>query len=220
MNVLEVEQLRHYWDDGVEVLDIESLVLAQGEKLLLTGASGSGKSTLLNIIAGLLAPNSGKVFFQGELTSGLAPSKRDALRASQMGIIYQQLNLLPYLNALDNVRTTLAVSGRRESQTPETLLSNLGIDAALQRKPVTKLSLGQKQRVAIARALIAQPSLILADEPTASLDKHNRDNFMQLLMAQLADSDSALLMVSHDPAIAEMGFDRVVSLAEVNRVLA
>lgn len=220
MTILTINHLRHQWHDGVQVLDIEQLTLQQGEKLLLTGASGSGKSTLLNAIAGLLTPTSGDIYLHGECITQLGAGRRDALRAAQLGIIYQQLNLLPYLNAVDNVRTTLAVSGRRSQQSPAALLAALGIDAPLQRKQVTKLSLGQQQRVAIARALIGQPSLILADEPTASLDRQNRDKFMQLLMAQLAESNSALLMVSHDPDVAQMGFDRVLRLSEVNRVLA
>lgn len=220
MTILAMTKLCHQWPDGTKVLDIDSLTLAPGEKLLLTGASGSGKSTLLNVIAGLLTPTSGSVVLHGKAVTELKPAKRDALRAQELGIIYQQLNLLPYLNAFDNVRTAVAVSGQKKPSHIGEMLQSLGIDSTLQRKPVTQLSLGQQQRVAIARALITRPSLILADEPTASLDRKNRDIFMHLLMAQLAESNSALLMVSHDPAIADMGFDRVVSLAEVNHVLA
>lgn len=220
MSILAITNLRHQWPDGAKVLDIDSLTLAPGEKLLLTGASGSGKSTLLNVIAGLLTPTAGSVLLHDQAVTELKPARRDALRAQELGIIYQQLNLLPYLNAYDNVRTALAVSGIKKPQPIASLLQSLGIDSALQRKPVTKLSLGQQQRVAIARALITKPSLILADEPTASLDRKNRDVFMHLLMKQLAESRSALLMVSHDPAMASIGFDRVVSLAEVNHVLA
>jgi putative ABC transport system ATP-binding protein len=219
--VIEIEQLRYRWPrEARDCLDIERLSVARGRTVFLHGPSGCGKSTLLGLMAGVLVATAGRVKVCGEDWAALPARRRDALRADKLGVIFQQFNLLPYLSVLDNVMLPCRFSAARaQRSTPTaaaTLLEHMGLAPALWRKPAAELSVGQQQRVAAARALIGQPELIIADEPTSSLDAALRDSFMALLLASTRAAGSTLVFVSHDERLAER-FDLQLSLPTLNR---
>lgn len=223
MNVIELRQLTYRWHkQSHNTLDIPELFVRRGEHAFLRGESGSGKTTLLNLLAGILTPASGELCLLEQPLHTMKATARDRFRANHMGVIFQQFNLLPYLSTLENVLLPCQFSARRKQQagnaaeTAVELLEHLKLDSALQKKPVTELSVGQQQRVAVARALIGQPEIILADEPTSALDTSTRDTFLKLLFDQADAQNSTVVFVSHDPYIAEH-FPRVIELAEVNR---
>lgn len=216
--VLELRELRHCWPGAAHcALSVDALRLQPGQRLLLRGSSGSGKSTLLSIAAGVLMPSSGHVLLQGQDWRGLAPGQRDALRARSIGYIFQQFNLLPYLSALDNVLLPCRFSSERAqaagdpAQEARRLLAALDLATPLWTRPARQLSVGQQQRVAAARALIGSPALVMADEPTSSLDEARRDAFMQLLLAQCKAAGSSLLFVTHDERLSRH-FDQMLVL--------
>ncbi|MFO1185468.1 MAG: ABC transporter ATP-binding protein [Bauldia sp.] len=227
MNVVEVSDVRFSWRKAAAfALDIPKFTIAAGEKVLLLGPSGSGKSTFLSLIAGILEPQAGRIVVRGTEISKLSPAARDRFRAAEIGIIFQMFNLLPYLSCLDNVVLALAFGPERrrraEAAGPAAdearrLLSRLGIDPAVYAdKSAVELSVGQQQRVAAARALIGRPGLVIADEPTSSLDRNAQEAFLALLLEEIAAADAALLMVSHDQSFASR-FDRVVALDAILR---
>lgn len=213
LRVLDVEGLQHAWPGRDWQLRIDALQLAAGETLFLHGASGSGKSTLLNLIAGTVTSQTGTITVCGQSLAALSGPARDRLRADHIGVIFQQFNLLPFLDMRQNVLLPCRFSRSRAraakerhgsaEQAADALLERLGLGAAaLRAAPVMSLSVGQQQRVAVARALIGAPRLVLADEPTSALDTALRDGFMDLLFAECAAAQSALLFVSHDVALA------------------
>ena len=193
-------------------LRVPSLELAPGELALLSGGSGSGKSTLLWVIAGLLRAQAGRIEIAGERLDALSEAARDRLRARRIGLVFQTHHLLPDFTAAENVALALMAAGEPErSHLPRAreLLAALGIDrpdaAALQ------LSVGQQQRVAVARAIACRPALVLADEPTASLDAENGAAAMDLVMKACRDAGAALLCASHDAALRSR-FARVIDV--------
>lgn len=210
------------WPDGEFALRIDEFALARGERQLLLGPSGAGKSTLLNLIGGFLRPQSGQITILGQELSDLGQTALDRFRADHFGVIFQMFNLLPYLSVLDNVLIPLRFSRQRRQQAgdahacAERLLSRLGVAPDLHRRPAAQLSVGQQQRVAAARALIGAPQIILADEPTSSLDHDNAGKFLDLLQTELQATGAALLMVSHDTRIADH-FDQVIDLTSIAR---
>jgi putative ABC transport system ATP-binding protein len=223
--LLEVEAIRYRWPgEAGFTLAVPELSLERGERLLLIGPSGSGKSTLLALIAGIVAPLEGHIRVLGEDIARLGASARDRFRAEHMGVVFQMFNLLPYGSAVDNVLLPLSFApvrrkrlGSQAAQEAEArrLLARLGLDgSAIARRRAADLSVGQQQRVAAARALIGRPELMIADEPTSALDTETRDQFLELVFAELAESGAGLLMVSHDAALAPR-FDRVVRLADI-----
>ncbi len=226
--MLEIEALRFAWPRAAtDTLQIDSLHVAPGETLFLYGPSGVGKSTLLGLLAGVLEPTSGQVRLLGVDWASISAAQRDARRAEHVGYIFQQFNLLPYLNVLDNVLLPTRFSARRAERATqhagsaraaaESLLARFGLDSTLWPRAASMLSVGQQQRVAAARALIGRPELVIADEPTSALDTALRDGFMDLLLGECAASGSTLVFVSHDERLAAR-FDRRVSLAEVNEL--
>ena len=203
------------------VLNIPSWSLAKGEQAFIFGPSGTGKSTLLSILSGVLPLQSGEVnVFQHDLRQ-LSARERDKFRANHIGYVFQEFNLIPYLDAIENVRLANYFSnnksGRGLDQEIEALLTRLNLSPQHWKKPVRHLSIGQQQRIAIARALINKPLLLIADEPTSSLDESNRDIFMKLLMSIVKSSGITLLFVSHDMTLARY-FSRVESLTDINQV--
>ncbi len=207
---LDINQLHYRWPDGERRLTVPRLQLAAGERVMLRGSSGSGKSTLLNLVSGVLRPDTGTITLADAPFSTLSAGRRDRLRAETMGIVLQQFNLLPYLNVRQNILLPLKFAPGRRARVADPdrevrrLLDAMELDGELLHRPVTALSVGQQQRVAVARALIGAPSLILADEPTSALDPSARDHFMDLLAQQCRHTGSALLLVSHDPALARV----------------
>ena len=226
---IAISNLRFAWPGGPDLLTIAAFKLEAAESLFLAGASGSGKSTLLGLIAGITPCLSGDVTVLGEVMDPDRPSRRDAIRASRLGVIFQLFNLVPYLSPLENVLLPLRFSPERASRlraaglSPEQeaarLLDVLGLDSDGLDRASTALSVGQQQRVAAARALLGRPGLVIADEPTSALDHDTRDAFLSLLAAECRASDAALLFVSHDRRLANR-FDRMVELDTINHAAA
>lgn len=218
--LLDLSGLRYTWPGSDEEIVLPDLHLDEGEKVFLYGPSGSGKSTLLALVGGLIQTDDGQVTFAGERLDQLKGAKRDRFRADHLGIIFQQFNLLPWLDVRANVALPCQFSKRRAQrcgdvdQAVERLLMGMDLESSLWSRRADALSVGQQQRVAAARALIGQPDLILADEPTSALDAERRQVFIDLLFKQTDISGSTLLFVSHEQDLATR-FDRVLSLDSV-----
>jgi putative ABC transport system ATP-binding protein len=184
----------------VRALKGVSVTLRAGELTLLMGPSGSGKTTLLSILGCIMAPTSGNIRIAGADTEGLGPEALAEVRRRHMGFVFQTYNLFPTLNAEENVRLALDVRGRKgrlaTDQARETL-SKVGLSHKFRSYPAN-MSGGEQQRVAVARALASQPSLLLADEPTAALDSENGQAVMALLAEIAKDKSRAVLAVTHD----------------------
>jgi len=206
------------------VLDIPFFAANAGEHVFIAGASGSGKSTLLSLIAGILSPESGRVLIGDVPIFAMSAARRDIFRGEHIGFIFQQFNLIPYLSVLENVvlPCRLSPSRKPKASTPEEaarmLLSRLDIAPDLWQRRADKLSVGQQQRVAAARALIGSPPLLIADEPTSSLDADRRKAFLRLLIKECRAANSTLLFVSHDQNLGET-FDTSIQLSGFNRAL-
>jgi putative ABC transport system ATP-binding protein len=187
----------------VRAVDEITLHVQAGSSLAITGASGCGKSTLLGLIGGLELPTAGRVTVGDAQISGLPEQERARLRRDELGFVFQADNLQPFLTALENVGLQLALAGSRNGDgRARELLGELGLQEHADKLP-DQLSGGQRQRVAIARALIHRPRLILADEPTGSLDEDNSHAIVDLLLAaQGAAGGATLVVVTHDPAVA------------------
>ena len=195
----------------LDVIQVGRFELAAGEQAVLVGASGSGKSTLLNLIAGILLPDAGTVQVNGTNIARLPEAHRDRFRAGNIGYVFQSFNLLQGFTALENVQLGQMFGGGTGD--PEELLRKVGLAHRLHHKP-RELSVGEQQRVAIARALVNTPSLVLADEPTGSLDAATGAGVLELLRQICADGRHTLLLVTHDPNCMQT-FDRVVRLEEL-----
>jgi putative ABC transport system ATP-binding protein len=195
------------------VLDIERFQIASAEQVVLVGSSGGGKTSLLNIISGISTPDRGT-----EITR-LPEVARDRFRAERIGFVFQTFNLLPAFSALENVLLGMSFSGKRvDSRRAAQLLERVGLGHRTSHRP-SQLSVGEQQRVAVARALANQPSLLLADEPTANVDVKNQDLILDLIREACAESKVALLMVTHSPDVASR-FPRVDRLENFNRAAA
>ena len=193
-------------------LSLPSLAIAHGEELLLVGRSGCGKSTLLQLVAGLLDPSSGSILVGGTEINALRGAARDRFRGREIGMVFQTFHLLTGFTARENVLAALLMAdspAAERDERAENLLRSLGLEDLDAR--VEELSVGQQQRVAIARALACRPTLVLADEPTASLDPENAVNALRVLRDACREQGAALLVVSHDPAV-EPHFARVERL--------
>jgi putative ABC transport system ATP-binding protein len=207
-----------------EVLRITELAISPGERVFIFGPSGSGKTTLLGLLAGVLRAESGSVDILGRNLTTMSPSQRDAFRASHIGYIFQMFNLIPYLTVLENITLPCRLSKERARrlngmsmhEAARRVADHLGIGGLL-RESVTDLSVGQQQRVAAARSLIGTPEVIIADEPTSSLDYDHREKFIELLFQECSLAQATLVFVSHDRSLMPM-FDRCINLAEVNEV--
>ncbi|MBI5112417.1 MAG: ABC transporter ATP-binding protein [Rhodovulum sp.] len=197
-----------------------SLTLTGGALTLLMGPSGSGKTTLLSILGGMLTPTRGTVRLRGETTTGAGPEALAALRRRHVGFVFQSYHLFPTLTALENVQLVLDVRGERSPEAREraaAALATVGLTHKLASFP-RELSGGEQQRVAIARAVVGRPAVILADEPTASLDGDNGHAIMTVLAEIARDPERAVLVVTHDPRTLPFA-DRVVRI-EDGRIVA
>ncbi len=223
--LIEVENLRFSWPGAsAPLLACESFSLERGEHLFVRGPSGSGKSTLLGLLTGVLAPNSGHLSLMQQDTAALSATRRDRLRADHIGYIFQQFNLVPYLDLVENVILPCRFSRRRSANAERVhgsvtaaaayLLQQLFTDQELDRNAaVAKLSVGQQQRVAAARALIGDPDIVIADEPTSSLDFEARERFVDLLFERIHETNATLVFVSHDPTLGAR-FERQTGIDE------
>ena len=202
-------------DTKIPVLKGVDLDVACGEVLLLVGPSGSGKTTLLSVIAGTLESDAGDVRVLGEAIQELSASAKTNFRRDHLGFIFQQYNLLPTLTAVENAAIPLFIQGVPKAEAKaraEEVLRTMGMGERLTALP-TKLSGGEQQRVAIARALVAEPQLLLCDEPTASLDGETGHRIVEQLCAVGKHPGRAVIIVTHDSRIFEFG-DRIVHMED------
>lgn len=198
--------------DTIEILRGVSFDLQRGEMVALMGPSGSGKSTLLGIVAGLDRPTSGRVTVAGTEIGYLPESKLASFRADNVGMVFQAYNLIPTLTALENVQLPLLVPGRERGNIARarTVLEEVGLGHRLNHQPA-QLSGGEQQRVAVARALVAEPPLIIADEPTGNLDSETGDALIDLLIDLRARHHTTILLATHNPAVAQRA-DRILHM--------
>ena len=203
--IISVENVQKSVTDSTGTLDILrdiNFSLATGETAAIVGASGSGKSTLLSIIAGLDTPTSGTVRLAGQDIFAITEDDRAVLRAAKMGFVFQSFQLLANLTALENVMLPLELAGRKDARsTAADMLARVGLDKRLGHYPKV-LSGGEQQRVALARAFVVKPAVLLADEPTGSLDFATGETVMQLMFDLNQELRTTLVLVTHDKAIA------------------
>jgi ABC-type lipoprotein export system ATPase subunit len=214
---VSVEGVRHAYRGAQSraALTVGQLVIGSGERVCIVGRSGSGKTTLLNVLAGVLAPSAGRVHLGEVELSTLNEPERDALRARSIGCVFQTFNLLEQLSALENLTLAQRFAGIRAEaarQRAGELLAELGLGGREGARP-SELSLGEQQRLAIARAVSKRPSLVLADEPTASLDDDNARAALDLLLPSAASG--TLIVATHDSRVIER-FRRVVTMDELS----
>lgn len=226
--MITITDLIHTWPtQSHPTLNIKALHIDKGERVFLHGPSGCGKSTLLGLLAGINALQSGQIKILNTDLSTIKNAHRDRFRADHIGTIFQSFNLLPYLNPLENVTLGCEFSKQRRKRLTDKktditteatlLLKALGLTDSQLTQHVSKLSIGQQQRVAAARAFIGEPELIIADEPTSSLDEDSRHAFIETLFNQAGDYQASVLFVSHDKSLASL-FDRQISLLDINGV--
>ena len=208
-SIISVRDLRktyHVGDVDVHALRGVNLEVRRGEFLSILGHSGSGKSTLFNVIGGLTPPTAGTVFVDGKNLREMSESDRTNLRKSSIGFVFQKYNLLPTLNAADNIAIARSLAGRNgaDDKMFQEALELLGIAHRLHHKP-RALSGGEQQRVAIARAIVNHPALLLADEPTGNLDTENSEIVLKLLRDLNARIGQTIVMITHNPEAASYG---------------
>ena len=217
LDAIKLSNLKFTWpgNNGF-TLGIDNWQVSQGQKVFLYGPSGSGKSTLLNLISAVNKADSGTIEILGEDLSALSSSQRDRFRANNIGMIFQQFNLLPYLSAKQNIELGQYFGANKKVGTPDKikeksatiideLADRLSITQEMLQQKASRLSVGQQQRVAVARALVNQPRLIIADEPTSALDPALRDAFIELLLSNT--QSATVIFVSHDQSLAK-SFDQ------------
>ncbi|KPI46350.1 MULTISPECIES: ABC transporter ATP-binding protein [unclassified Clostridioides] len=216
MEFLKIENLCKVYGKGenqVTALDNISLTIQKGEFTAIIGSSGSGKSTLLHAIAGVDVPTSGKIYLDGQDVYGQSNEKLAIFRRRQVGLIYQFHNLIPTLNVVENITLPILMDKRRvNKERLNDLLELLGLKERRMHLP-NQLSGGQQQRVAIGRALMNAPAVMLADEPTGSLDSKNGQDIIQLLKESHNKYHQTLIIVTHDENIA-LQADRIICIAD------
>jgi putative ABC transport system ATP-binding protein len=220
--MLELNQVRKEYRDGsktVTAVAVDSFTLHAGEQVALVGPSGSGKTTLLHLISGLLIPTAGEIEFEGITISAMPEMWRDTWRARTVGYVFQKLNLLPSLNILDNLLVAMsftdAIPKQRQRQWAGELLEQVSLADKIGKFP-HQLSMGEQQRVAIARAVVNKPRLLLADEPTASLDQDTGLRVLELLRQFAEEANSVLLVSTHDSQIMKL-FKRICPLRQLEK---
>ena len=220
-SIVKIESLRFQWSKNNNFkIFVPKLEVGIGKKVLFLGESGSGKTTLLSLICGFLEPLSGSISINDKIISDLTSTNKDAYRSDNIGIIFQQFNLLPYANVIDNIILPLYFSKQRSKKVKNkinsamNLCDQLRLPESILNQKASNLSVGQQQRVAVARALIGSPSIIVADEPTSSLDTEAQELFLDLMFDQISKNSSTLLMVSHDKSLTNY-FDQVIDINEI-----
>jgi putative ABC transport system ATP-binding protein len=215
-NVVSATEVTRRYGEGeasVDALRGVSLQVKPGELVAVMGPSGSGKSTLMHLLAALDAPTSGTVTIAGQDVGSLSDSDVTKLRRAHIGFVFQFFNLLPMLDAEENIRLPLTIAGEKADPAFfENLLKRVGLTDRRSHRP-SELSGGQQQRVAIARALVSQPSVVFADEPTGNLDSKTGGEILELLRASAEELNQTMVMVTHDANAATIA-DRVLFLAD------
>ncbi len=221
--VIEIDQLGfHYPKQTDNVIEVERFEVQKSQHCFIHGPSGCGKSTLLGLMTGILSASSGSIKVLGRDFAKMSLIERDRYRGLHIGYIFQMFNLIPFLSVRDNLLLPSKFFGAKhkmsQQETAEKidqLASRLSIKDSLDKKP-WQMSIGQQQRVAAARALLSAPELIIADEPTSSLDHANRDEFIELLFDEAKKSGSTIVFVSHDMTLSSH-FDHKISFMDVNK---
>ena len=183
--------------DNEIFFEFPNVNLVNNENLLIIGSSGIGKTTLLHLLAGLIKPQSGSIELFGVNTSQLASHEMDKFRGNNIGLVFQKSHFVNSLSVIENLQLAQYLSNKKDSKRIESILNNLGIIDKSNKKP-NQLSQGEKQRVSIALAIVNSPKLILADEPTSSLDDKNCDNVIKILKKQASDFGAQLIVITHD----------------------
>lgn len=215
--MIRVDSLEFYYREGEFCLSVPELTVEKTEKVAVIGSSGSGKTTLLNLIAGIVTPIKGTVSVDDLKVSELPDAGRRDFRITSLGFVFQDFELLDYLNVMDNILHPYRITGaltldKAVRERAEILAQEMGIGDKLKR-PANDLSQGEKQRAAICRALLPQPKLLLADEATGNLDPDNKTRILDLLFKSVADHDATLLAVTHDHDLLKR-FDRVIDFKD------
>ncbi|MDP5215018.1 ABC transporter ATP-binding protein [Pseudoalteromonas tunicata] len=224
--MITLSELQFCWPGAAKKnIDIKHLHIEQGQHVFIYGPSGSGKSTLLSLLAGINRPSAGEIVLLGQAQTGLSNRQRDQFRADHIGYIFQNFNLIPYLNAIENVTLATEFSTSRKQRVlqihksiacaAKALLQALELPDEVLMHPVVNLSIGQQQRVAAARAFIGQPEIIIADEPTSALDSDSRNRFIELLFEQATINNATILFVSHDTTLAPL-FEQKLAITAQN----
>ncbi len=218
---IDVRGLRFRYGNGPWVLNIPELTVERGARAFLFGPSGSGKTTLLGVLTGVLEADEGQIRVLDTDLGSLSGTQRDAFRAAHVGYVFQMFNLIPYLSVLDNITLPVRINAERRArlgngsptETATQLAEHLQIGDLLGKR-VTALSVGQQQRVAACRALIGAPQLVVADEPTSSLDFDRREAFLDLLFQECERAGATLVFVSHDRSLEGM-FSQTIALTDI-----
>lgn len=196
------------------IINIDNFEINAGQQIALNGESGSGKTTFLNLISGIINADSGNIIIKDTDITKLSESKTDRFRAKNIGYIFQTFNLLQGYTALENVMIGMMFSGSPDKNISIKALDTVGLSGKINNKP-SELSIGEQQRVSVARAIVNSPGLILADEPTANLDRANSKTVINLIKDICSEKNISLLTVTHDPLILEQ-FESVIEFSEIN----
>ncbi|MDC2890766.1 ABC transporter ATP-binding protein [Psychrosphaera algicola] len=214
--IVNITGLEFNFDDKSKTrLCVPKMSVEAAQTVFLQGDSGSGKSTLLHLICGLWRAQKGSLRVLGQELTTMSGSERDLFRAQNIGVIFQKLNLIPYLSAVENIQLACQFAKQSISVSDiHTLLEKLNLPRSVFQLSANQLSLGQQQRIAIARALANKPKLIIADEPTSALDQDNADDFIKLLFDVAGQTNTGILFVSHDTRWAAQ-FDEHLHMREL-----
>lgn len=218
MSIFKLENVCYSYEDGKSVLTNINYEFQRSKIYAITGRSGTGKTTLLSLMSGLDVPKSGIIKYDG---SDISKFNKDDYRSHQVGIVFQSFNLLPHLSALENVVLSMDVANIKlnESQKKEKaylLLEEVGIDSEKANKRILKLSGGEQQRVAIARALSYDPQVILADEPTGNLDRHNEEQILEIFKELAHNKNKCIIIVTHSKNVSNCA-DEIYNLEEYKK---
>ena len=215
--MIEISNMQFHYGEGDFRLNVPSLQVDGGERVAVVGPSGSGKTTLLNLIAGIARPQSGDIVTASHNLAGLDDGAVRDFRIEHIGLVFQEFELLEYLDVFDNVLLPYRINSSLRlnaaaRQRARDLLESVGISDKLSRYP-DQLSQGEKQRVAVCRALLVNPSLLLADEPTGNLDPANKSRVLDILIDYAADNEATLVTVTHDSDLL-CRFERIIDFRE------
>ena len=216
MSILKLKNIGYSYDNRNKILDGIDYEFEKGRVYAIVGRSGAGKTTLLSLLSGLTSPTKGSILFEEK---DVRKIDRYQYRSRYVGVVFQQFNLLPHLNAVENVELSMRASGKKianKRARAVELLGKVDLDETLTKRRILKLSGGEQQRVAIARALSYDPDIILADEPTGNLDLTTQDEVMDIFKRLAHEENKCVIIVSHSPQVAE-SVDEVYELASLRK---